>query len=331
MSINIDEVLEKFKEVRILIIGDIMLDRYVWGKVERISPEAPVPVVKVEKEDYKLGGSANVLNNIISIGGKAELCGVIGDDLNGEKILEILNRKNASTDGIIIEKNRISTVKTRIIGNHQQIVRIDREDNKGIFKSTYKKFQKYLSERIEEFDAIIISDYGKGMIFKETYDYIITLAKKYNKIVNIDPKNQNMGIYKRPTLLTPNLQEASFAAGVPISMDNLGNVGKSLLDKFESDYLVITLAEKGMAVFTKNNDGFIHIPTIAKNVYDVTGAGDTVISILTLGMSAGLDIVNSAKLANTAAGIVVTKLGAEVVTPEELKETWNQYAVFYGE
>jgi len=331
MSINIDEVIERFKHVKILIIGDIMLDRYVWGKVERISPEAPVPVVKVEKEECKLGGSANVLNNIISAGGKAELCGVIGDDLNGEKILEILKGKNVSTDGIIIEKNRISTVKTRIIGNHQQIVRIDREDDKGIFKSTFKKFQKYLLERIKDFDAIIISDYGKGMIFKETFEFIINLAKKFNKIVNIDPKNQNMGIYREATLLTPNLQEASFAAGVPINMDNLKNVGKNLLDKFKSEYLVITLAEKGMAVFSKFSDGFFHIPTIARNVYDVTGAGDTVISILTMGMCAGFNIVDSAKLANTAAGIVVTKLGADVVTPEELKETWNQYSVFYGD
>ena len=325
---SIDEFLEKVKNVKILVIGDIMLDRYIWGDVSRISPEAPVPVVRVKNEECKLGGSANVLNNIISLNGNAEICGVIGDDLNGEKLIEILKDNDISSDGIIIEKNRTTTVKTRVIGNKQQIVRVDRESDNGLFLSTFKKMKNFLEEKIKEVDAVIISDYGKGVIFEESFNLIISLCKKYNKIVNVDPKNQNMGIYKKPTLLTPNLNEASFAAGFPINMNNLVEGGRFLLKKFESDYLIITLAEKGMAIFFRENKDFIHLPTIARDVYDVTGAGDTVISILTLAMACGYDVVDSAKIANVAAGIVVGKVGAASVTPEELKKAWEQYSIF---
>ncbi len=325
----IEDFLNRIKEKKILIIGDLMLDRYIWGKVSRISPEAPVPVVRVEKEELKLGGSANVLNNILSLNGNAKICGVIGDDLNGEKLLEILNKNNIDPSGIIIEKNRTTTVKTRIIGNNQQIVRVDRESDNGLFLSTFKKLQKYLENNIPEIDAVIISDYGKGVIFKESFELIINLCKRYNKIVNVDPKNQNMGIYKKPTLLTPNLSEASFAAGFPINFKNLKNGGNHLLKKFESDYLVITLADKGMAIFFKNKDEYVHLPTIARDVYDVTGAGDTVISVLTLGMAADFDVINSAKIANIAAGIVVGKLGAATVHEDELKKAWKQFSVFF--
>ena len=324
----IDEFLNRIKERKILIIGDLMLDRYIWGKVSRISPEAPVPVVRVEKEELKLGGSANVLNNILSLNGNAKICGVIGDDLNGEKLLEILNKNNIDSSGVIIEKNRTTTVKTRVIGNNQQIVRVDRESDNGLFLSTFKKLQKYLEDNIPEIDGVIISDYGKGVIFKESFELIINLCKKFNKIVNVDPKNQNMGIYKNPTLLTPNLSEASFAAGFPINFNNLKDGGNHLLKKFESDYLVITLADKGMAIFFKNSDEFVHLPTIARDVYDVTGAGDTVISVLTLGMAAGFDVINSVKIANIAAGIVVGKLGAATVNEDELRNAWKQFSVF---
>ena len=325
---SIDEFLEKVKNVKILVIGDIMLDRYIWGDVSRISPEAPVPVVRVKNEECKLGGSANVLNNIISLNGNAELCGVIGDDLNGEKLIEILKNNNINSDGILIEKNRTTTVKTRVIGNKQQIVRVDRESDNGLFLSTFKKMKNYLEEKIKKVHAVIISDYGKGVIFEESFNLIIELCKKYGKIVNVDPKNQNMGIYKKPTLLTPNLSEASFAAGFPINMNNLAEGGRFLLKKFESNYLIITLAERGMAIFFKNNENYVQLPTIARDVYDVTGAGDTVISVLTLAMACGFDVVDSAKIANVAAGIVVGKVGAASVTPEELKKAWEQYSIF---
>ena len=315
----IDDFLNKIKEKKILIIGDIMLDRYIWGNVSRISPEAPVPVVKVIKEEIKLGGSANVLNNIISLNGNAYICGIIGDDLNGENLLKILKQRKISTDGIIVEKGRTTTVKTRVIGNKQQIVRVDREDENGLFLSSFRKLEKYLNEVIKEVDAVIISDYGKGVIFDKSFELIINLCKKYNKIVNIDPKNQNMGIYKNATLLTPNLNEASFAAGFPINMENLNKGGKYLLEKFQSDFLVITLAEKGMAIFFRDKEDYVHIPALARDVFDVTGAGDTVISVLTLAMAADFDIITSAKIANLAAGIVVAKLGAATVSPEELK------------
>ena len=312
------ETVKKFKDLKILVIGDIMLDRFIWGEVDRISPEAPVPVVKVTKENYTLGGAANVLNNIISLGAEAYICGVIGDDFFSNSIMQLVSVSGASTEGIVIEPHRTTIVKTRVIGQKQQIVRVDREENKTIQNKSIKALLRFVEDNIKKFDAVILSDYGKGLINTRFYNALQRIVSEHNKILNIDPKNANMNIYKRATLLTPNLHEASFACNMKITMNNLQNAGKKLLKKFISDYLVITLGDKGMAIFSKENNGFIHIPTVAKDVYDVTGAGDTVISVITMAMALGVDVEKSARLANIAAGIVVGKMGTATVSIDEL-------------
>ena len=317
---NLSSIIDEFKNVKILVVGDIMLDRFIWGSVERISPEAPVPVVKVTAENFLLGGSANVLNNVVALGGSAEICGVIGNDLFGNQILKLLNSKKINITGIINDSKRATVVKTRVIGQKQQIVRVDREDLKKISNNIYKKILKFIESNITKYDAVILSDYGKGLINKKFYNELISIVKSHDKILNIDPKNSNMNIYKKATLLTPNTNEAGYAANCKVTISNLEKVGKKLLKKFASEYLIITLGEKGMAIFKKNNnDGFIHIPTVAQEVFDVTGAGDTVISVLTMAMALGVDVVTSAKIANIAAGIVVGKIGTATVTQEELK------------
>ncbi len=313
-----ESVIERFNNLKILVIGDIMLDRFIWGDVERISPEAPVPVVKVTRENYTLGGAANVLNNVVSLGAEACLCGVVGDDIFSGSVIRLLSDKNVSLEGIVVESERTTIVKTRVIGQKQQIVRVDREDDKKIKNSSIKTLVSFIEKNLDRFDAVILSDYGKGLITGGFYKSLISMILEKKKILNIDPKNSNMNIYKKATLLTPNLHEASFAANMKITSKNLEKAGKKLLKKFMSQYLVITLGDKGMAIFTDENGNFIHIPTVAKDVYDVTGAGDTVISVITMAMAMGVSVEEAAKLANIAAGIVVGKLGTATVTREEL-------------
>ncbi len=322
---NLSGIIDEFKNIKILVVGDVMLDRFIWGDVERISPEAPVPVVKVTNENFLLGGSANVLNNVVALGGNAEICGVIGNDLFGDQVLKLLKSKKINITGVINDTKRATIVKTRVIGQKQQIVRVDREDLKKISNSIYKKLLNFIESNISKYDAVILSDYGKGLINKKFYTELLSIVKSHDKILNIDPKNSNMNIYKKATLLTPNTNEAGYAANCKVTMNNLEKVGKKLLKKFASEYLIITLGEKGMAIFQENNNGFIHIPTVAQEVFDVTGAGDTVISVLTMAMAMGVDVVTSAKIANIAAGVVVGKIGTATVTQEELKN--NLYLV----
>ncbi len=312
------KIIKKFSELKILVIGDVMLDRFIWGEVERISPEAPVPVVKVTGENYTLGGAANVLNNVISLGAEACLCGIVGDDIFSDTIFRLLRNRKVSLDGIIKEENRATIVKTRVIGQKQQIVRVDREDGKKIKNRSLKKLLAFINDNIDNYDAVILSDYGKGLITNGFYKSLNNIVLENRKILNIDPKNSNMNIYKRATLLTPNIHEASYAANMKITEKNLETAGKKLIKKFLSKFLVITLGEKGMAVFTDGNGNFIHIPTVAKDVFDVTGAGDTVISVLTMAMALGVKVEEAAKVANVAAGIVVGKVGTATVTKEEL-------------
>ncbi len=314
------KIVKNFSNLNILVIGDIMLDRFIWGEVERISPEAPVPIVKVTKENYTLGGAANVLNNILSLGAKADICGILGNDFFGEFTLELLYNKNINKDGLIVDKNYSTIVKTRVIGQKQQIVRVDRENIKKLNRGIYQKLIDFIEKNIKKYDAVILSDYGKGIVTRSFYNTLLKIVKEHSKILNIDPKQKNMSIYKKPTLLTPNISEASFAAGRKITLSNINLIGRRLLKKFQSEYLIITLGEHGMAIFDKNLDDFTSIPTVAKEVYDVTGAGDTVISVITLVLAQGENILNSAKLANIAAGIVVAKAGTATVSINELLE-----------
>jgi D-beta-D-heptose 7-phosphate kinase/D-beta-D-heptose 1-phosphate adenosyltransferase len=313
-----EKILDKFSKIKILVVGDIMLDRFIWGKVSRISPEAPVPVVVVEKETFLLGGAANVVNNIHSLGGKVSLCGVVGEDEMGKKIFQLLTEIGIQTDGIFVDTGRQTTVKTRIISHHQQLVRIDRETIDQMKVPTWRNLSEFLKLNINGFDGIILSDYGKGLLTRELIRATIRRAREAKRFIMVDPKQKNIFFYKGATVVTPNTAEASVALGVPITdLSSLRKAGRMLLKKLRCDVLVITRGEEGMAIFEPHQEP-VFVPTVGKEVFDVTGAGDTVIGTMALAMGAGARVIDAAKLANCAAGIVVGKVGTATVNREEL-------------
>jgi len=322
------KIIGNFKKAKILVVGDIILDEFVWGKVSRISPEAPVPIVEVTKESIMFGGAANVLQNIRALGGEALLLGVIGDDYNGEKLVEMLKTDGYNTDGIIIDHLRPTSIKTRVIAQHQQIVRFDRETNEELSGKTYRAVIDFLKSKIAGFDAVIISDYGKGLITKGIISHLLEFKKNSGIIILVDPKIRNFRFYKGVTVITPNQKEAEEASGFKInSAKTLARVGAYLLKRYQTNAILITRGEHGMSLFQKDS-GIRHIPTIAKEVYDVTGAGDTVISTLSLSLAVNASWMDACTISNHAAGIVVGKLGTVIVSTKELETSIkNTYAV----
>jgi len=313
--------IDRFTKANILVVGDVMLDHYIWGKVSRISPEAPVPVVNVTTENLLLGGSTNVVNNIHALGGRVIVCGVIGHDDAGRQLVHMLRVQGIHTDGLIVEDNRSTTIKTRIIAHSQQVVRFDRETRSAIEKDTHRQIFKFVQQQVKDgLDAIVISDYCKGVVTSELVRDIVKLAKKNNVIVSVDPKVAHFGIYSGVSILTPNTREAAIGSKIEIEDDeSLLKAGDLLLKKLKCRAVLITRGEHGMTLF-EHNGKVTHIPTMAREVYDVTGAGDTVISTLTLAMAAGAGMADSAKIANYAAGIVVGVVGTATVRPEDLKK-----------
>ena len=319
------KILSRFSKVNILVVGDIMMDRFIWGKVSRISPEAPVPVVAVEKETFLLGGAANVVNNIHALGGNVTLCGVVGDDEMGQKIIKKLTETKIGLQGIFVEQGRQTSTKTRIIAHHQQLVRIDRETTDHPRAPTSRNLSEFLKKNIEGFDGIILSDYGKGLLTKELIRTTIRKARETKKLIMVDPKLKNFFYYKGATVVTPNAAEASAASGILINdLSSLKSAGRMLLKKLGCDVLVITRGEEGMAIFEPRQEPFL-VSTVAKEVYDVTGAGDTVIGTMALALGAGARVIEAAKLANYAAGIAVGKIGTATVSQEELIKAIRKY------
>lgn len=314
----LEKILNGFSKAKILVVGDIMMDRFIWGRVSRISPEAPVPVVVVDKETFLLGGAANVMNNIHSLGGRVSLCGVVGDDGIGQRIVEELTRIGTETRWIVVEQGRQTTVKTRIIAHQQQVVRIDRETTDHLKAHTLRTISGFLEEAVNGADGIILSDYGKGLLTRGLIRLTIRRAKAAGKFVMVDPKLKNFFSYRGATVVTPNSSEASSALGIPITdLVSLNRVGTMLLKKLGCHVLVITRGEEGMAIFEPHRQPLL-VPTVAKEVFDVTGAGDTVIGTMALAVAAGAEVKDAAMLANYAAGIVVGKRGTATVTAQEL-------------
>lgn len=312
------KAIESFKKARVLVVGDLILDEFLWGDVSRISPEAPVPVVWVKKESFMPGGASNVANNITSLGAGVSLVGVVGDDERGAILKGELEQRGVDTAGIFIDGSRPTILKTRVVAQHQQVVRIDKEKLGGVGDEISQKLIRHIAGVIKDVDAIIIEDYGKGIITPRLLSHVIPLAKKHNKIIAVDPKEENFKYYKGVTLITPNHHEASKAVGFEIKDDvTLMNAGEKLSNRLKCKVLLITLGENGMAVFRKSKP-MKRIPTVAQEVFDVSGAGDTVIGSYVLSLASGLDPVQSAYIANCAAGIVVGKVGIAVVTPKEL-------------
>jgi len=332
---NYKNIISKFKNKRILVLGDLILDQHIKGSVSRISPEAPVPVVLQDgKPKYAPGGAANVAGNLRSLGAKVLLVGCIGKDREGTVFVEELKKRKISTKGIVIDKNMPTILKTRIVAQHQQVLRIDREKTGKMSSQLCLRIQKFIEKNINMIDAIIISDYGKGLISAELLSHICLLAKENGKIITVDPKDDNFGYYREVTTITPNKKEIENAIRnikvtqtdrrkLGLRSDRLTThadilkAGQQLMKFLKLDSLLLTLGEQGMCLFEKGKKP-VHIHTRAQEVFDVTGAGDTVISVFTLCLSAGGTKVQAADLANWAAGIVVGQMGAATVTKEEL-------------
>ena len=306
---------------KVMIVGDLMLDHYLIGSVDRISPEAPVPVVRVEKESFLLGGAGNVARNIVSLGGKPLLVSTVGTDEDGV-ILDRLCEEAQLTTKLIRDPARPTTKKTRIIAHNQQVVRVDQELAVPLQQAEFTELFNYLQSVIEEYPVIILSDYGKGFISEEfMVSFMAMLDKCENRPkVLVDPKTVNYDFYKGVDLLTPNTKEAGEGAGLPVTgQDTVIRAGRALFERLECKNLLITMGGDGMALF-EGEERIKHIPTFARKVFDVTGAGDTVIAAVALGLSAGIDLLTACTLANYAAGVVVAQIGAATATASDLLE-----------
>jgi len=315
MKINpkkMQKIVQNFKDKRVLVLGDIMLDKYIWGHVIRISPEAPVPVVEVKKDTSCFGGAGNASYNLESLGAFPLLVGVIGNDPEGEWI-----KKNIpDSRGVFTDKKRPTTVKIRIIAHHQQVVRVDYEKANPISTQIEEKIFDFI--RTEKYDGILISDYNKGLLTKTLMEKVLSFAKKKKIPVFVDPKVKHFHLFSPVTLITPNHFEAEKIVHHECYTDaQAEKVCQKILTRISARYIILKRGEQGMTVFEKGKKA-IHIPTIAKEVFDVTGAGDTVNATAALALLSGASILEAAVLANTAAGIVVGKIGTATITPEEL-------------
>ena len=313
---------EGFASARVLIIGDIMMDEYLMGDAERISPEAPVPVVLVENEKRLVGGAGNVARNITALGGKARLIGVRGIDAAGHA-LEYCLAQDGISPSMLTLPHRPTTMKTRILARQQQVLRFDREDASPLAAEETAAILDLVAAHLPDSDAVVISDYGKGLVSQDLMSGLHTLVEAQGRTIPVlvDPKPQNITLYRGVTILTPNAKETSESAHLPVKTpQEIVFAGQSIMQELGCRHLLTTLGARGMAVFQHTNEVW-HIPTMARRVFDVTGAGDTVIATTALGLATGLPLVEACLLANYAAGVVVGEVGAAVVTPNQLAET----------
>jgi D-beta-D-heptose 7-phosphate kinase/D-beta-D-heptose 1-phosphate adenosyltransferase len=313
-------LVERFSRAHLLVIGDLMLDCFVRGEVERISPEAPVPVLRVVSEDASLGGAANVVHNVQSLGGRVTACGVVGKDNAGNRIIGALREVGASTAGVFVDTGYHTIQKTRIIASprHQQIVRLDRESSQPARPRTLKKLRDFIAARLDRYDGIVISDYGKGTIHEELLNSLAARAGADKLVCVVDPKKENYDRYRFPTLITPNKTEASEASGITIGDEqSLLAAGAKLVRKWQAKAVLITRGPDGMSLF-RPRGVVCHFPTEPRDVFDVTGAGDTVLAVCALALACGARYEDAAVLANIAAGFVGDEVGAVAVPAEKL-------------
>ena len=309
---RLQRIVRKFKGRKVVVVGDIMLDKYLWGSVSRISPEAPVPIVEVKRDSLCLGGAGNVCRNLESLGAAPVLAGVVGKDAEGRWI----RRNVRDGHGIVLDPRRPTTVKTRIIAHHQQVVRVDLEKRKAVPAEMEERVLNLI--RKEECGGIVLSDYDKGILTAGLVGGVLAHAQAKDIKVFVDPKAENIGLFSPVTLITPNHVEAEKIVGHECRTDaQIERAGEEILSLVRSRYLILKRGEQGLSVFEAGRKP-VHIPTVAQEVFDVTGAGDTVIAAAALALMAGATILEAACLSNAAAGIVVGKIGTAAVTPEEL-------------
>jgi D-glycero-beta-D-manno-heptose-7-phosphate kinase len=312
--------IDRFPSSKIMVIGDMILDAYVWGDAARISPEAPVPVIDVTSETRRLGGATNVLNNINSLGGKCIICGVVGNDEWGSYLIDKINELGISTEGIIIDNTRQTSIKTRVVARNQQVVRYDRETKRPVDQPVMRKLLKTIDANLNDLNAIIISDYGKGVVTSQMIRAIEEIVSGSDIIVAVDPKTENFKYYRGVDIITPNHHEAGTFCGFTVSDDEtLIHAGEYILDKLKCHSVLITQGKDGMTLFETGAEP-CHIPTVAQKVFDVSGAGDTVISTLSLGLASGMNRESAALVSTFASGIVVGEVGTSTVTSKQLKE-----------
>lgn len=302
----------------ILLIGDLMIDRYLWGRCDRISPEAPVPVVDIDRETTNLGGAGNVLNNLLALECNVSVISVVGDDGAGDELASMLRATGAGTGGLVIQKGRKTSRKSRVIASHQQMIRYDSETKSDIDEQTEKTVIDTVNDEILSADIILLSDYGKGVLTRGVCTSVINIAAEHGKRVIVDPKGRDYSKYSGAFLVTPNRKEAGEATGKHLeTLDDVRSAGVELREKMNLNYTVITLSEEGMAVI---GDDMHHIPTRAREVFDVTGAGDTVLAAFGYALVTGRDMDEAARFANEAAAVVVAKVGAATATLAEIED-----------
>lgn len=320
MTRDFKSLIKRFSKVKILVVGDVMLDRYWWGSVERISPEAPVPVVRLEKTSEAAGGAANVAANIAGLGAKPYLIGIIGNDSEGRLLKGELEKQNVPAEFLVKLEGKPTIVKTRIVAHNQHVVRIDREESENLGKNQEEKLWKKFEPLLEETDLVLISDYAKGVLTENLLLRLITQANEKNKKVFVDPKGKDFSKYRNATILTPNKREAidadKFTEGEKADLDK---VGEDLINSLNLESMLITKGDKGMSLYRRKQKP-IHLNSLARKVYDVTGAGDTVISSLAVAYAAGASLEEAAEIANVAAGLVVEEVGTTIITREKLIE-----------
>jgi rfaE bifunctional protein kinase chain/domain len=311
-------LVQRMAGVRVLVVGDLMLDQFVRGRVRRISPEAPVPVVQVHSEDEQPGGAGNVVRNLVELGGRAGIAGIVGDDDAGRRLTAVLAKLGSATAGIVTAKHGATTQKTRIVAHQQQVVRLDREEAAPDGAAARRLRDWVLAQR-RRWDVLVVSDYGKGVIGPELLEALAAAHARAPFTWVVDPKRVNFPHYRRMTLIKPNRDEAADAAGIDITDDaSLAAAGARLLERWEAESVLISRGEEGMALFRPKRPPHT-VPTVAREVFDVTGAGDTVIATCALALGAGGTLEEATVLANHAAGVVVGKFGTATVSAAELR------------
>jgi D-beta-D-heptose 7-phosphate kinase/D-beta-D-heptose 1-phosphate adenosyltransferase len=315
---TIESLFNRVEGITCLVVGDLMLDEYLWGRAERISPEAPVQVVDVLREELRLGGAGNVVNNLAGLGARVTVCSVVGEDDNGGALLGVFNQQGFATSAIFRDPARRTSRKTRVVAAHQQIVRIDRESRDPLSSAIERQVCDWIAANAVAFDVILLSDYLKGVLTPQVIETVVAAARPAGIPVLVDPKGNDYRRYRGVTILTPNRKEAEAASGIAISdLASLSRAADSIMTQAGLEHLLITRSEEGMSLFSRAADP-VHIATVAREVFDVSGAGDTVLASLAIGMAAGLELAQAAVLANIAGGIAVGKLGTSTVTPAEI-------------
>lgn len=320
------EILDRIAGTPILVVGDMLLDRYTWGKVDRISPEAPVPIVDVVRMEDRLGGAGNVVRNLATIGAKPIACGIIGNDSEGREMLELFQRDGADASEVYVEPSKPTALKTRVIGQKQQIVRIDREDKTNCSSEVSQKLVDGLTARLADAKAVILSDYGKGTVTAHMLNSLGDLCSRgmlglSSRPLFVDPHPRNYELYKVMSVAKPNRKEAEAASGRKIeSVEDAFEVAEILLKKWGSEIMVITLGEWGMVVRRSGSSDGLHLETTAQEVFDVSGAGDTVTAVYTAALAVGAGPINAGVLSNMAAGIVVSEIGTAAIKLDKLRE-----------